>query len=441
MNKKPVIVVILILLFHVILYLLGYHVPRSSFYTSLTLYTSLFLGYVIIYNLFENQWISLKRIVVISVITRLVLIGAIPQLSDDYNRFIWDGHLILNQIDPYQYTPVEALEVISDEKLPFFNTLLENLNSPRYYSIYPVTNQAVFAFAAFFGDENLLWNIYVIRLVLIAFEIMAIYGLYLLIRYLHLPSKRILLYILNPLVLIEVTGNLHFEGMMLCFLVFALISILKEKKSVSATLFGLSIAIKLTPLILFPAFMRYLKRRQTIRFTLIALLVVGILFVPLLLMGSIGQFFKSIRLYHGIFEFNASIYYVLRYLGLQIFQNNMIRILSPLLSVLTVYVIVRHFWKSRVNTIQVLLEGIMFSYLIFYLLNTVVHPWYIITAFGISILTTKKYFIVWSYLIFLSYFTYNTAAYSESTLFLFVEYLGLLAAVVYDYRKRVKMVV
>jgi len=87
-------------------------------------------------------------------------------------------------------------------------------------------------------------------------------------------------------------------------------------------------------------------------------------------------------------------------------------------------------------TIQALLEGIVYSYLVYYLFNTVVHPWYLITSLGVSILTNSKTFLVWSYLVFLSYFTYSTPGYQESTLLLFVQYTGVIIAILCDLKVR-----
>lgn len=435
MRHKRIAVVILILLFNLVLYFLGYEIPRSSFYVSLTCYSLLFVGYFFIYKLFDERRISLKNILLISLLSRLVLIGAVPQLSDDYNRFIWDGHLIVNHIDPYEFTPAEVLEKLPQHQRTFFSNLYEDLNSPHYYSIYPISNQLVFAASAYAGGENVRWNIYCIRIILIAFELLTICILFYLIKQLKLPSKRVFLYALNPLVLIEITGNLHFEGIMLCFLLMAIYFLSNNKYVASGFTFGLAVAVKLTPVILIPAFYKYLKRPFNLKFIFVAMAMVAILFLPILHMGSFTQFFQSIRLYHGVFEFNASVYYVLRYLGILIFQNNLINILSPLLSALTIYIIVKKCWTLKIGSMQGLLGLIIFSYLIFYLLNTVVHPWYLITGLGISVLTTKKSFLVWSYLIFLSYFTYRTTAYDESTILLFVEYVVLLAMMGWDYRR------
>lgn len=435
MKRKQAALALVFLLFVTALYLLGYHVPRSSFFTSLILYSILFGGYFLIYRHFDTSWINLKNVLLITIVSRLVLIGAVPQLSDDYSRFIWDGHLVVNKIDPYKYTPSEVLEVLPPEKLPFYQSLYEDLNSPEYYSIYPITNQAIFALASLIGQENLLWSIYVIRLVLLVFECLTVYCLLWLLRRLNMPAKRVLLYALNPLVLIEITGNLHFEGIMLCFLLISLVLLTRKQFVGAGGFFGLSVAVKLTPLILVPAFFAWLKREHRYHFWLWAVLVFGMLFLPIMLLGSMGQFFQSIRLYHGIFEFNASIYYVLRQLGIWMFENNPVRILGPLLSLLTLFLIMRKFWKIKIFNLSVLLQGTVYTYLIYYLFNTVVHPWYLITALGISILTSSKTFLVWSYLIFLSYFTYSTPTYHESTLLLIVQYAGVLAAIAFDYRK------
>lgn len=391
-----------------------------------------------IYKLFDEKLVILKNILLISLVSRIVLVGAIPQLSDDYNRFIWDGHLIANQIDPYKYTPAESLEILPQKELAFFNSLFGSLNSADYYSIYPITNQLIFAAAATIGDDSVFWNIIVIRVILITLEMLTIFFLFLLLQKLKMSPGKIFLYALNPLVLIEITGNLHFEGMMLLFLLIALFYILKDKIALSGAFFGLSTAVKMTPVILFPALYSNLEKPRILRFVLISGLVVGLFFLPIVLYGSMGQFLQSIRLYHGVFEFNASVYYVLRYIGILLFQNNPVRVLGPLLSILTVVIIISRFWKLRDPSVQKSIEGIAFSYFIFYVFNTVVHPWYLIVGLGISILTAKKYFIAWSYLIFLSYFTYRTSTYTESTILLFVEYLGLLAVVLNDYRRYIK---
>ena len=59
-------------------------------------------------------------------------------------------------------------------------------------------------------------------------------------------------YFLNPLVIIELTGNLHFEGVMLFFFVCALYLISKKKWLLATPFYAASIMVKLVPILFLP---------------------------------------------------------------------------------------------------------------------------------------------------------------------------------------------
>jgi hypothetical protein len=84
-----------------------------------------------------------------------------------------------------------------------------------------------------------------------------------------------------------------------------------------------------------------------------------------------------------------------------------------------------------------LASKMVWMYLVFLLLQTTVHPWYLIPALGLSIFTANKIFIAWSGLVFLSYHAYMGQDYNEHIWVVFTEYtlLFTMAVLLIRYRQ------
>jgi hypothetical protein len=72
-------------------------------------------------------------------------------------------------------------------------------------------------------------------------------------------------------------------------------------------------------------------------------------------------------------------------------------------------------------------------YLIYLILQPVVHPWYLIPGFGLSLLTNKKAFLVWTFTVIFSYQAYGNEVFDENPLFLLAEYVVLFQVILVDY--------
>ena len=57
------------------------------------------------------------------------------------------------------------------------------------------------------------------------------------------------LYALNPFIILEFSGNVHFEGVMIFFILLALYYLLKNQWIASAAFLGVAVQVKLIPLI------------------------------------------------------------------------------------------------------------------------------------------------------------------------------------------------
>ena len=76
---------------------------------------------------------------------------------------------------------------------------------------------------------------------------------------------------------------------------------------------------------------------------------------------------------------------------------------------------------------------ISLGFLVYLLLSSVVHPWYIIYLIGLAVFSGYIFPIAWSLVIFLSYFSYREInAVDESTLLIAVQYIVLLTFTIGD---------
>ncbi|HSJ66062.1 MAG TPA: hypothetical protein VK921_00200 [Anditalea sp.] len=365
-----------------------------------------------------------------SVLTRLVFMG-MPLHSDDYLRFYWDGHLILNHINPYEFTPTQIMNF--DLAPNFLKPIYHILNSQEYYSIYPVTNQTVFAFAAWIGGDSILGFVLWIRFVLVIFEMASIWILYRILTLLNINPAYTLRYALNPLILLEITGNLHFEGMMVTFIFLGILALLHLDYIKAGGWIGTAVSVKLTPLIFLPLIFKYINNKNLIWVISSFTLVCGLFFLPIFLSGTFAKFFNSIQLYYGTFEFNASIYYLLRKLGFLIKGYNMISTISLVLSLLIFILICYTAIKGKIDNIQQFLFYGLSAYFVYLLLGMVVHPWYIIPLLGLGICAGFNYPITWSYLIYLSYYAYTNDPVKESFEMIGIQYGLLFIFAIYEY--------
>lgn len=407
-------------------------VPREAFGLTFLLFSMAFAGLAGLFFL-AGEKLSFRKILLAGLLLRLAVFPFAPQWSDDFVRFLWDGELLKIGQNPYDQTPREWQEGNIDPDNAYRNLLFENLNSPDYYSVYPPLNQAIFWLGAQ-ASMGFVWNgYYVLRLVLLLGEIGVFILLWKLLMAFQFSAKRIFWYWFNPLVIMEVTGNLHFEGLVLLFLLASLLAIQKQKIGLSGGFWGLAIGMKLLPLMLGPAFLAFEKSRRSVWFWAGTTLAVIVCFIPLLIDESWVNFAQSIKLYQGKFEFNASIYYLVREVGYWIEGFNVIGYVIPYFSVATIILIGYFSWKRQPKSIFELLDLMVLIYLVYLLLQPVVHPWYILPALGLSVIRGKLTFLLWSFGAIFSYQAYGNADFQEQYIFLILEYGLVVLGIYLDY--------
>lgn len=304
--------------------------------------------------------------------------------------------------------------------------------SPGNYTCYPPLNQFFFFIATLLSPKSIYGSVIILRIFMILADIGTIFFSRKILRKLSLPDSNIILFALNPFVIIELTGNLHFEGVTIFFLVLAIYFLLNDKFYKSAIWMAFSISVKLIPLIFIPLFLKKLGQVNTLKYLIITGIISILLFIPFLSAGLIENFMSSIDLYFREFEFNASFYYIIRWIGFELKGWNIIQKVGPLLG-LSVFVIVLLLSLIRQNEKpRILLVSMLFAISIYYFLSTTVHPWYIAIPLIISVFTRYRFVVVWSMVVMLSYFAYSNEIFQENYWLIFVEYTLVIGFLIFE---------
>ncbi len=358
----------------------------------------------------------------VAIVARAVLIPAFPNLSDDIYRFIWDGHLVHLGYNPYIWTPSQLIEQTGLARKEWFEFLYDKLNSQDYYTVYPAIGQIIFWLMTII-PESLNASHVIMKLIFLAADIGTIYLLLKLLPALRIATKHLLLYALNPLIVVELFGNLHLELVAIFFLALSFWFLITKKKWFLGAAFAGAVATKLVPLLLMPVFIFRYPFRKTWPGILAGLLFLICTF-GIFYDQSFSNIFKSVNLYFQNFEFNASIYYLVRYVGYQYKGYNMIASIGPLLSVATfLIIIVLAFFQARKGSIKAFFRACLLAFTVYLMLSTTIHPWYVGTLVFLCVFTRYRFPIFWSAAVMLSYVHYRGAVHNEHYLLICIEYV------------------
>ncbi|MFK8100992.1 MAG: hypothetical protein AB8G15_00640 [Saprospiraceae bacterium] len=415
-------------------YILAFQLTQNDFYPLMLSYGLFFSIYLFIYYQ-VNDRATVYFFIGLAVLLRCLVIGAPPNLSDDIYRFIWDGRLINQGINPFNNLP--SYYLTEGVNVPGINqALYDALNSQNYFTIYPPICQGIFAFACYLFPTSIAASTFLMKLFLFGFELGSIFLLLSLLRHFQLPLKRALLYALNPLIILEICGNLHFEGAMVFFLLLAYYAYVKDHLHWSAVAMALSIASKLLPLMFLPLFIRRLGWPKSIRYFFIVGICLLLLFFPIVNGLFFSNFGESLNLYFQRFEFNASLYYLARWLGYQYIGYNMIAQIGPALALLsTSAILALAFFEPKPNK-ENLPRAIMFAICFYLLCTTTVHPWYLSIPLVCCLFTHYRFPVIWSGLIFLSYSKYIYPDSYENLWIVGLEYSLVLLFFLYEWKRR-----
>lgn len=326
---------------------------------------------------------------------RWLLLQTFPTLSSDVFRYMWDGYVTANGVSPYAY-PIDASQ-LDRLDVPFRS----QANHAWMASPYMPAAQWFFAAIALFYPLNP--DSFQVAAVL--FDLGTAFILSRLLATVGLPTHRLLIYLWNPLVVVETAQGAHVDALMVLLIMMAVYAMVRSATAggsarhagepvtysespsfslLAPALLALATLTKLIPVLLTPIFWWRWNWGSRL---LYGYLTVGMLVSPALragwgLSGELDGrgLFGALRIYNAQWNFNSGLFRWLENwlesMGIAdpMAQAQEVSYFLMFLLLLGVWRQTRHF-KSDLRAVLRWLAVPLGGYL---LLATTVHPWYLL---------------------------------------------------------------
>lgn len=237
----------------------------------------------------QHLHVASHWIIVVGVIARLVVCAAPPMLESDYQRYLWDGAVTANGLNPYRHAPgdvlsgtvqgpdAERLAALADRS----GSVISSINHPTLTSIYPPVAQGAFTAAYAVAPFSPLG----LRIIFCLADAATMMLLARLLKTLSLPASRVIWFAWNPLLLREVYSSLHMDILLLPLIVASLLAAARAKGGVAAAWLVIASAVKVWPVVLVPLVVRPMLgqwRRLSLTLAACAILI-ATLWLPVLI--------------------------------------------------------------------------------------------------------------------------------------------------------------
>jgi hypothetical protein len=374
------------------------------------------------FALFGQIDLSAKKIILLSLLVKLPLIFSVPFLSDDIYRYLWDGMISLNGINPYAYAPNSA-SLAEFAKGFEYHALI---NHPNLTTLYLPFAQLFFLLNAAIGGD-----IIGLKLIFAGFDLASLV-LFAKLLPKNTQSKALLIFAFHPLVLMETYSSGHFEGIFVFFVILTIYAYKRQSRRhfILGTILGM-LTKGYNILFLF------YKRKWLATLVLSA----GLLFLSLSLLTTAKS--NGLSAYHSDFSFNNPIfsffysnfmqdYHLINdLLPYSSFSKILTLLTVALISYLALYPVRKNFERFLLFLSSIVIFG-----------SATVYPWYLLVLIPLSLLNKNKSILGLSYSISLSYFVliqfFETGIWEESLIIPWLIYIPFLHFPIRSIRQYIK---
>jgi alpha-1,6-mannosyltransferase len=232
----------------------------------------------------DDRPTPLRRLLLIigfAIAFRLIMVFTQPVLSDDMYRYIWDGRVQAQGINPYALPPgAPELSPLRDD------AIWPLINRKWAVTIYPAATQITFAALWRIWPDSVRW----FQISMTGGTIVAGILLMALAKALARPAGRALIFLWCPTVVFETAHSAHVDGLVLIFIIAAWLARAKRRDGWTGIWLGVATAMKLLPVMLASALWRPRdaqgRRRSAWAMPLALVAIFAITYAPYLSLGK-----------------------------------------------------------------------------------------------------------------------------------------------------------
>ena len=233
--------------------------------------------------------------------------------DDDIWRYLWDGHVWANSVNPFLLPPTDpALDFLTAPRpsgpsgvASPWQDIRENVNHAHVSTIYPPLAQMVFRLSHTIAPGSTL----ALKGILVTFDLLTVLIVRQVLRIIGSPPAWLLLYAWNPLLIKVVAASGHVDVLAGLFLALTAYLLLRRAYLPAAAALAGAALVKLGPFLLLP----FLAKRIGWRRSLLAPLLMFVGYLPFLRSGH--AIFAGFAAFARDWEFNSAFFLVMRWLA------------------------------------------------------------------------------------------------------------------------------
>jgi alpha-1,6-mannosyltransferase len=190
---------------------------------------------------------TIAIVIVFAGVFRGQVAGKAPYLSTDVYRYVWDGRVQANGINPFRYIPTAPeLARLRDDKI------FPKINGADYAPTpYPPVAQAIYL--AVYLIRPL--SVTAFKVAMSLFDLLTVVATMLVLVRLRMDPARAIIFAWHPLVIWEGIHSGHVDPAFIGFLALAMLAWVYKKNTLTGVAVGLATLVKLYPVMLLPVFL------------------------------------------------------------------------------------------------------------------------------------------------------------------------------------------